>query len=272
LVGDVETADANLTYHIVSGPSAAQGTLIVSSTGVYSFTPAANFNGSFDITYNADDRGDPDNCGAVSTSCAASKTSDTKKVTITVTPVNDPPKAYNDSASVVEDDATGVLVDVKANDNTGPANESAQTLTITAVTQGTHGSVAIESGKVRYIPTDTNYNGSDSFTYTIRDNGQSGSPLADDFKFDTGTVTITVTPVNDKPVATDGSASGAEDGSPISVDLTALVGDVETADAESDLPHRFRSVGGAGDADREQHGCLQLHAGCQLQRLFRHHL
>ena len=55
---------------------------------------------------------------------------------------------------------------------TGPANESGQTLTITAVTQGTHGSVAIEAGKVRYIPTDANYNGSDSFTYTIRDNGR----------------------------------------------------------------------------------------------------
>ena len=59
------------------------------------------------------------------------------------------------------------LVDVRANDSTGPANESGQTLTITAVTQGTHGTVAIEAGKVTLHPADANYNGPDSFTYTI---------------------------------------------------------------------------------------------------------
>ena len=30
-----------------------------------------------------------------------------------------------------------------------------------------HGAVAIENGKVRYIPTEPDYNGSDSFTYTV---------------------------------------------------------------------------------------------------------
>ena len=116
---------------------------------------------------------------------------------ITITAVNDTPDAVNDADTVAEDSALGTLVDVRANDSTGPANESGQTLTITAVTQGTHGSVAIEAGKVRYIPTDANYNGSDSFTYTIRDNGQTNG--VDDFKSDTATVNITVTAVNDTP-------------------------------------------------------------------------
>src|SRR5204863_209585 len=112
--------------------------------------------------------------------------------------------------------------DVLANDATGPGNESGQSLTITAVTQGTHGSVAIESGKVRYIPTDANYNGSDSFTYTIRDNGQSGSPLADDFKYDTGTVNVTITAVNDPPKANTDAGSVAEDsGTGVLVDVLA---------------------------------------------------
>ena len=245
--------------------------------------------------------------------------SDTGTVNVTVTPVNDPPKANDGPASVAEDSATGVLVDVKANDSTGPANESGQTLTITGVTQGAHGSVAIvlgqdpvhahrrrllrlrllhlhdpgqrserrpagqrlqerhrhgqrhrhpgqrpaerqqrhrlggrgqrerrpdrrqgqrpagpanesgqtltitgvtqgahgsvaiEAGKVRYTPTEADYFGPDSFTYTIQDNGQSGDPLVNDFKSDTGTVNVTVTEVNDPPVAATDTASVAED-------------------------------------------------------------
>src|SRR5947208_3472012 len=134
---------------------------------------------------------------------------DRSTATITVTAVNDPPKANTDAASVAEDSATGTLVDVLANDTTGPANESAQTLTITGVTQGTHGSVAIESGKVRYIPTDANYNGTDSFTYTIRDNGTTNG--AADYKTDTGTLNTTLTEANDPPKANTDAASVAED-------------------------------------------------------------
>ena len=63
-----------------------------------------------------------------------------------------PAEGERDSASVAEDSSTGVLVDVKANDSVGPANESGQTLTITGVTQGAHGSVAVEAGKVRLHP------------------------------------------------------------------------------------------------------------------------
>ena len=58
-----------------------------------------------------------------------------------------------------------------ANDSNGPANESSQSLTITAVGTPAHGTAAVESGKIRYIPTEADYNGTDSFTYTITDNG-----------------------------------------------------------------------------------------------------
>ena len=49
---------------------------------------------------------------------------DTATVDITVTEVNDPPVAANDAASVAEDSASGVLIDVRANDSKGPANAS----------------------------------------------------------------------------------------------------------------------------------------------------
>ncbi|MCA9858037.1 MAG: tandem-95 repeat protein, partial [Dehalococcoidia bacterium] len=52
-----------------------------------------------------------------------------------------------------------------------------------------------------YTP-DANFNGSDSLTYTIRDTGGLTS---------TATVRLTVTPVNDAPVAADDTLDGEED-------------------------------------------------------------
>jgi hypothetical protein len=92
LVSDVETNDAILTYTIVSGPDSAKGTLSTTATnGVYSFDSAQDFNGQASFTYKVTDRGDPDGCSPVSTSCAAKLDSATKTVTITVRPDNDAP-------------------------------------------------------------------------------------------------------------------------------------------------------------------------------------
>ena len=49
-------------------------------------------------------------------------------------------------------------------------------LTVTAVGNPTHGTAVIEGGNVRYTP-DANYNGGDSFTYTISD-GNGGTDSA----------------------------------------------------------------------------------------------
>jgi hypothetical protein len=57
-----------------------------------------------------------------------------------------------------------------------------EALTVTAVTQGSHGSVSFTAAGVSYTP-DANFNGSDSFTYAISD-GNGGS--------DTATVNVTV--------------------------------------------------------------------------------
>src|SRR2546428_9036507 len=49
---------------------------------------------------------------------------------------------------------------------------------------------------VIFSPT-LNFNGAASFNYTVQDNGQSGSPLANDFKTDVGAVSFTITAVKD---------------------------------------------------------------------------
>ena len=59
-----------------------------------------------------------------------------------------------------------------------------------SVTDPANGTAVINGDNIDYTP-DANFNGSDSFTYTV-DDGNGGT--------DTATVNITVTPVNDAPV------------------------------------------------------------------------
>ena len=104
LVSDVETTDANLSYQVVAGPAPAAGALVASApNGTFTFTPAADFNGTASFTYNVSDRGDPDNCGVVGPGCTAAETSMTRTFTITVDPGNDSPAASDGSGSMAED-------------------------------------------------------------------------------------------------------------------------------------------------------------------------
>ena len=101
---------------------------------------------------------------------------------------NNPPVANNDSATTNED--TTINVNVLTND----VDVDSDPLSVVSVTQGTHGSVLLNAGNtIGYTPL-PNFNGKDSFTYTISD-GNGG--LA------TATVNVSVTPVNDAPVASD---------------------------------------------------------------------
>jgi hypothetical protein len=100
---------------------------------------------------------------------------------------NSPPDAVDDTATIFEDSGANTI-NVLANDTDANAGD---TLTITAVTQGAHGSVVNNGTSVSYTP-NSNFFDSDSFTYTI-DDGHGGTAMA--------TVHVTVTNVNDPPVA-----------------------------------------------------------------------
>ncbi|MEW8057838.1 MAG: retention module-containing protein, partial [Candidatus Thiodiazotropha endolucinida] len=159
----------------------------VSGNPVY--TPNADFNGTDTFTYTIDDG----NGGT-----------DTATVTVTVGAVNDAPVAVDDSVGTDED--VPVTVNVLPNDS----DPDGDTLTVTAVTQGTNGSVAIDpvSGNPVYTP-NADFNGTDTFTYTI-DDGNGGT--------DTATVTVTVGAVNDAPVAVDDSV-GTDEDVPVTVNV-----------------------------------------------------
>ncbi len=84
------------------------------------------------------------------------------------------------------------------------------------MTSGDSGSTSIDAGNttVTYTP-NLNFNGSDAFTYIVSD-GNGG--------LDTGTVEISVTPVNNNPVAGDDLAATLEDSA---VTVSVLLNDTD---------------------------------------------
>lgn len=197
-----------LTTTVVTQP--IHGTILCAEINC-TYTPGADYNGTDSFTFRVSD---------------GQSNSNTSTVSIRVTEVNDSPVAADDSKSTQED--TPLIFsagDLTANDSAGPAEESAQTLTVTSVSAGpnTHGTVALDSGMITYTPA-PNYNGAASFTYTVCDNGTTSGSL--DSKCASAAVNITVAAVNDPPVAHDDSAATDED-SPVNINVLANDTDIE---------------------------------------------
>lgn len=112
---------------------------------------------------------------------------DTATLKITVNGVNDAPVALADSAVTNEDSA--VTINVLANDTD---IDNGDTKSIQSVTNGQNGTVTINGNNVVYSP-NANFFGNDTFTYVVRDAAGATS---------TGSVTVTVNPVNDGPTVT----------------------------------------------------------------------
>jgi VCBS repeat-containing protein len=131
---------------------------------------------------------------------------------------NSAPSAENDTYSTDEDTTlTVVAPGVLSNDNDA---DPADTLTADLVDDVDNGTLTLnQDGSFTYEP-DDNYNGEDSFTYKASD---------DTVQSNEATVTITVNPVNDVPVATNTTTTMSEDGAPITINLASLASDVETS-------------------------------------------
>ena len=154
LANDTDVDGDSLTITGVSDP--AHGTAVINPDGTIKYTPDANYNGTDSFTYTVSD-------GQGGT--------DTATVTVSVNPVNDAPVAVDDSASTNED--SSINIDVLANDH----DVDGDTLTVDSFTQPEHGTVTQNpDGTLNYAPA-ADYNGSDSFTYTVSD-GQGGTDTA----------------------------------------------------------------------------------------------
>ena len=138
--------------------------------------------------------------------------SDSANVSVTVNEVveDDPPVANNDIAIVNEDSQVGVPV--LANDD----DPNGDTLAIDSFTQASNGTVTQNNDILVYTP-DDDFNGSDSFSYTINDgNGNT----------DSATVFVTINAVNDNPVANNDSGT-TDENVPVIVDLVGNDSDID---------------------------------------------
>ncbi|HET9773204.1 MAG TPA: Ig-like domain-containing protein, partial [Acidimicrobiia bacterium] len=113
----------------------------------------------------------------------------------------------------VEDVVTGqedapLSIDPLGNDK-APAGGGS--LTLQGITPPGHGTAEVAGNKVSYVPA-VDYHGADSFTYTVTGGSGGGST--------TGTVRLTVAPVDDKPDAVDDKVN-ITDGAPVTIDVVA---------------------------------------------------
>jgi hypothetical protein len=163
---DVENSP--LTFAIVTNPTNGVLNGLNPNTGSVTYSPNVNFNGADSFAFTVND---------------GSLTSAVASVTITVTAVNDAPVANNQSVGTTED--TSLPITLTGNDVDGPI------MNFTVVGPPAHGTLSGTAPNLSYQPV-TNYNGTDSFTFTVNDGSLTSTVAA---------VSITVTAVNDAPAA-----------------------------------------------------------------------
>ncbi|MFN0120912.1 MAG: Ig-like domain-containing protein [Blastocatellia bacterium] len=154
-----------LTYAIVTGP--AKGTFSGTAPNLV-YTPNANLNGTDSFTFKVND-------GSLDSAVVT--------VSITITAVNDAPVANGQSVSTNEDTPLNITL--------SGADIEGSTLAYSVVTTPVKGTLSGTAPNLIYTP-NANANGSDSFIFKVNDGTLDSGPA---------TVSVSITPVNDAPVA-----------------------------------------------------------------------
>ncbi|MGZ5507198.1 MAG: tandem-95 repeat protein, partial [Limisphaerales bacterium] len=163
LGNDTDVDGDPISAVLISGPT--HGSLTLNANGSFSYTPATNYNGSDSFSYQATD-------GTLNSASAT--------VNITVNPVDDAPIAIGDSYSTAENTTLTVAAPGVLGNDTDVENDS---LSAILVGGPAHGSLTLNTnGGFTYVP-NTNFCGSDTFTYANNDGTVNGN---------TATVTITI--------------------------------------------------------------------------------
>lgn len=177
---DFDVDSSTLTYTLITGP--VSGTLNLGSGGSFSYTPTAHFNGTVSFVYQVCDNGPL---------CA------TATATINVISVNDVPVALDDSFTTPEE------VTLNGNVSLNDSDADGEILAYSVVTAPASGALTLNgNGTFTYVPV-LNFYGVVTFVYNACDAANA---------CDQATVTITVTNVNDAPIAVNDSFTITEDG------------------------------------------------------------
>ncbi len=225
LANDSDAESETLTVY--SYVPSENGTGGVAVDGRWYYTPDTNFNGSDHMHYKAQD---------------ATSQSGYTTITITVTPVNDAPVAIEDTYTVSEDETLTVLgpgllandTDVEGDPLTGSSFNDAATI----------GEVSVAGGGGFTYRAPQDWNGIDTFRYRCSD-------MATESAW--ATVTITVTAVNDPPVAVSDTSTLLALGKKIAADPVGLAraGEAVAIDGDTAVigaPYADANTTGAGAA------------------------
>ena len=195
LANDTDPDNAIDTASVVIVNTPTHGTAVLGVGGVVAYTHNGSETTTDSFTYRVSD--------------VAGKASNLATVSISVVPVNDPPVAVNDAAAISSNVAA--IVDLAKNDL--DPDDGLDLASIEIGTQPTHGTLTLQSdGKVTYIH-DGSEATADTFTYRIRDKAGQLS--------NTATVSLSITLVNQPPIAQPDSATIATPGGQVEIDVAA---------------------------------------------------
>lgn len=190
-------AEAGLTVGSFDAVSANGGSIAMNPDGSFTYIPFANYFGIDTFNYTAEDAD-----GATASAV----------VVITVNPINDDPQATDDTYSTDEDIVLNVVTPGTLG-NDSDIEGDPLTVSDYQATTANGGTVLMNpDGSFDYTPP-ADFNGTDNFTYTVID-GNGGLSIA--------TVTITVLPINDDPLALDDSY-GTDGDTPLSIAVPGVL-------------------------------------------------
>ncbi|MDX1570785.1 MAG: Ig-like domain-containing protein [Xanthomonadales bacterium] len=201
IANDSDPDGGNLTVTTTPVSNPANGALTLNGDGTFEYIHDGSETTSDSFVYEVCDDGSPQECS-------------TATVSITINPVNDPPVAVDDLATV---GIGGTVTMTDAGEASLLANDSdpeGDTLTATRiVTAPTDGTATVNlDGTFEYVHTGS-AEGTDSFEYEVCD---SALPPA----CDTGLVTVTISSANLAPNAMDDSLTVSEGGTANTLDST----------------------------------------------------
>nr|MBF0222725.1 tandem-95 repeat protein [Desulfobulbaceae bacterium] len=185
-----------LSFILTENGSLGTATITNTTSGLFTYVPKTGVSGSDTFTFKVND-------GLQDSALA--------QVAITIVNVNSVPVAQPVSVSTSED--TSVIGQLNGSDS------DSDPLTYTIITAPVNGTVALSdatSPQFTYSP-NADFNGTDSFTYLVNDGVVNSAPA---------TVSITISPVNDVPIAADDFATTDEDTS-VSIDVLANDSDID---------------------------------------------